>query len=347
MIRFLMVGMMLILLGNCNRSASDLTHIPFEPTPYELEEPEHFVKMEIPADNPLTVEGVELGRQLFFERALSLDSTISCMSCHMPGRSFSDNVPLSVGVGGKKGVRSSMTLINTGYYHTGLFWDGRAYTLEDQALEPVVNPVEMASEWPEVERRLQQSETYPAMFRAAFGVSRKEEIDRFLVAKALAQFQRTLINGNSKFDKVKRGDAQFTASEQRGHDIFFDASQELPDAECAHCHIDPLFTTLEYENNGLDQVNDLDRFKDKGRGAITEQRYQNGKFRVPTLRNIARTAPYMHDGRFETLAEVVEHYNEGGHFSENVSPNIRKLHLSDRDKADLIAFLGTLTEIYE
>ena len=157
------------------------------------------------------------------------------------------------------------------------------------------------------------------------------------------QFERTLISKNAKFDQVRRDEAQFTEAEQRGFAIFFDTSEELPHSECGHCHVDPLFTTLEYHNNGI-QTGDQLNFPDLGRGAITGNRFDNGKFKVPTLRNIALTAPYMHDGRFKNLEEVIKHYESGGHPAENVSPNVRPLHFTERDRADLIAFLNALTD---
>lgn len=165
-----------------------------------------------------------------------------------------------------------------------------------------------------------------------------------MVSKALAQFERSLLSFNSKFDRASRGEVDFSISELRGWSIFFDANQAVPNSECNHCHIDPLFSNLKYENNGL-QVPDADgNYPDNGLGKVTGNKYDNGKFRVPTLRNIALTAPYMHDGRLATLEEVLEHYNSGGHYGENVSPNVRPLHLDEQDKKDLLAFLNTLTD---
>lgn len=165
-----------------------------------------------------------------------------------------------------------------------------------------------------------------------------------LVGKALAQFQRTLISADTKFDRVMREEAQFTAQEKRGWTIFFDASPAVPTSECNHCHVDPLFSTLNFENNGLVAALSLDDYPDKGRGTITGNRNDNGLFRVPTLRNLKYTAPYMHDGRLKTLEAVLDHYASGGHPGTNVSPNVRKLKLSERDRADLIAFLNTLND---
>jgi len=312
------------------------------PTPFEVNEPEQFPKMVIPADNPLTEEGVALGRRLFFDPILSKDSSLACASCHLPKGGFTDNQAVSTGVTGATGKRSAMALVNLGYNTNGFFWDGRVATLEEQALVPVEDPVEMHESWQNVIGKLQQVPPYPGLFYDAFGTT---EITKELVAKALAQFERTLVSVNAKYDQVVRGEAVFTESEQRGFQIFMDdAPTLLPEGECGHCHISPLFTTNEYHNNGIEKVADTDDFPDKGRGAVTGYLNDNGKFRVPTLRNISATGPYMHDGRFATLEEVVEHYNSGGHHSENKSSNVLQLNLSEQDKADMIAFLKTLTD---
>lgn len=322
----------------------DLSTLPYSPTPVSWTDPPGFIPMAIPADNPLTEEGIALGRALFYDPILSFDSTFSCASCHQAGRAFTDAKARSVGMRRRVGRRSSPSLLNVGYLYRGLFWDGRSPHLEDQALHPVVDSLEMGYNWEVIEQRLQQHPYYPVRYRAAFGIERSSQIDRQLTTKALAQFQRTLVSYNSKFDRVMRKEDQFTASEKRGWTLFFDASMEVPNAECNHCHIDPLFTDLSYANNGLDEAPTLQEFPDKGRGAITGQKPHNGQFKVPTLRNIALTAPYMHDGRFRTLEQVVDHYASGGHYAENVNPNVRKLNLSAADKADLIAFLHTLTD---
>ncbi len=341
---FLIAGAM-VLLGCCSRMERDsLAHIPCAPAPYALEEPEGFVRMIIPGDNPLTVEGVELGRLLFFDPMFSADSSISCASCHLPELAFSDGMSLSTGVAGRRGRRNAPSLANVGYYYKGLFWDGRVATLEAQSLHPVEDSLEMSNAWPEVERRLRAHPSYPVLFRKAFGIRHAGEINGDLAAKALAQFQRTLISANSKFDRKMRGEVEFTAREQRGWTIFFDASMDVPHSECAHCHADPLFSTLEFANNGIDAVKTLEDFSDRGRGAVSGNRYEYGAFRVPTLRNIALTAPYMHDGRFATLEEVIEHYAAGGHYADNLNPNIMPLRLNAQDKADLIEFLLTLTD---
>lgn len=323
----------------------NLSLIPFSTSDYELIIPEGFPQMEIPADNQLTKEGVELGRRLFYDPILSADSSLSCASCHQVHFSFTDKKPLSAGIAGKTGRRSAMSLVNLGFNKNGFFWDGRAATLEEQALIPVEDPIEMHNNWDTLVEKIKLHQEYPVLFRKAFGIETEAEINKELVAKAIAQFERTLISsGDSKFDRVKRGEAEFTPDELIGFDLFFDISPEYKDAECAHCHNVPLMTTNEYFNNGITEAYDLSDFKDKGLGEVTGDSIDIGKFKAPTLRNIEMTAPYMHDGRFKTLEEVMEHYSSGGKYSETVSPLIRPLKLSETEKRQLIAFLKTLTD---
>lgn len=296
------------------------------------------------ADNPTTAAGVELGRRLFFDPILSADSSISCGSCHQPERYFSDGRAVSTGIGGRQGRRSAPSLLNIGYADAGLFWDGRSATLEEQALHPIADPVEMGSSWPIIIGRLRHHPAYGPALRQVFGLTTVRDIEPGHVGRALAQYQRTLLTYDSKFDRVQRGEARFSPAEQRGWAIFFDADPGLPAAECNHCHNEPLFTDQAFANNGLDEAPNLSEFPDPGRGAISGRRHENGMFRVPSLRNIAATAPYMHDGRFATLQAVLDHYASGGHYAENVSPNVRPLSLSAADKQDLLAFLATLTD---
>lgn len=311
---------------------------------YTLSEPANFVRMKMPVDNPLTSAGVELGRHLFYDPILSRDSTISCSSCHQMQFGFADNRAFSRGAAGLATPRSAPSLANIGYHYRGIFWDGRAGSLEEQILLSVVEPTELATEWPTVLRRLSKHPSYPRKFNQAFGNGQKIDIDSLMVANAIAQFERTLISSESKYDRYLRGEIALNELEERGRLIFFDEVEDLPDAECGHCHTDPLFTSLQYFNNGIEQTDSLELFKDKGLGGSTGKYYDIGKFKTPTLRNVALNPPYMHDGRFESLAEVIEHYNRGGHYTENASPNVRPLHLTDLDKAGLLAFLHCLTD---
>ncbi len=329
----------------------DLTNIPYAPTSYNLTMPPGFPAMIIPADNPMTAEGIDLGRRLFYDPILSVDSTLSCAGCHKLEYSFNDNKPISPGVQNLMGNRSSMTLMNVGFFENGLFWDGRVSTLEEQALHPVENPVEMAEIWDNAEVKLQRHKDYPALFRKAFGIENKADITRELAAKAIAQFERTLISSNSRFDKkIYQNDPDpflFSDLEIDGYAIYFDdLTNTAKGGHCAHCHDGgPLLTSDKYFNNAIENVATLDDFPDKGLGAVTGKRTDNGKFRAPSLRNIELTAPYMHDGRFQTLEEVVDHYNSGGHWVENVnSQSVTQLNLTPYEKQALVAFLKTFTD---
>ena len=313
--------------------------------PYMVDIPADFSPLPVPEDNPLTIAGVALGERLFFDPILSADSTISCSSCHLPELAFTDNQPVSIGIKGRAGQRNAPSLINVAYQHTGLFWDGKVVTLEEQALIPIISTHEMGNNLENVEQVLNANKDYVALFQEAFPKEAASPINRSLVAKALAQYQRTLLSKNdSRYDRAERGEITLTESEKRGKAIFFDESETLPNGECAHCHLPPLFTDQTFMNNGLEVVGALEEYTDKGRGGVTGQRYDLGRFKVPSLRNVALTAPYMHNGSLKNLEEVVSHYNSGGHFAENVDPKIRKLHLTDRDQQDLVNFLKTLTD---
>ena len=321
----------------------------FKPTPYVLKVPSHFPNMPIPADNPMTVEGVELGRFLFYEKKLSGDNTMSCASCHHQNVAFSDPNQFSTGITGEVGTRHSMALINLGWQQF-FFWDGRAATLEEQLLEPVPNPVEMNQPWTQAVEKLRADPKYPEMFAKAFGES---GIDSIKVTKALAQFLRTLISAESKYDvmyKYQNGlsltpaESQLynsiTIEEWAGYDLFL----SLNGADCLHCHNGPLMQVQIYSNNGLDDV-----FDDPGRMAVTGNPADNGRFKVPTLRNIAASAPYMHDGRFQTLDEVIEHYSSGVKQSATIDPMMEFAHLGGvqldaQEKQLLKAFLLCLTD---
>ena len=340
---------LVMLLSRCGDGTivdpGDLTSIPYSATNYLPTAPEGFPPFEQPADNAMTIEGVLLGRKLFFDPILSRDSSMSCSSCHLQAGSFTDQLAVSPGVDGIEGRRSSMSLINAAYMHDGLFWDGRAMTLEEQALLPVEDPIELHATWPDVETKLRAHPDYPADFRRAFGIENTNDISRDLAVKAIAQFERTLISsGDSRFDRFMRGEVSLNDSEFNGFEMYFDLSPDLPDAECAHCHAAPLLTTNEFRNNGIEDVSSLDDFPDQGLGKVTGDRFDNGKFKIPTLRNIQFTAPYMHDGRFSTLEEVIEHYNSGGFRIDNTDPLIRPLGLTEQQKQDLLLFIETFAD---
>ena len=295
----------------------------------------------IPADNPQTVEGVALGKKLFFDSILSRDNTLACGDCHRPENAFSDPRQFSVGIIGEEGFRNSMPLQNLAFNFREKFnWDGSANSLEDQMFEPVTNPIEMNNTWPNVESTLQQNNEYPQLFENAFGTT---VIDSTLVTKAISQFVRTLISGNSKFDKFVNDSGTLTPQEESGLNVFLDESR----GDCFHCHglpSSPLWTDNAFHNNGLDAT-----ITDRGLGNVTGDPREFGLFKSPSLRNLAYTAPYMHDGRFTTLEEVINHYSEGLVFSETIDPLMKAVNqggvqLTESDKADLKAFLLTLSE---
>lgn len=331
----------------------DLNSLAYNPIPYEVVVPSGFIgnpslnypALPIPEDNPMTEAGVDLGRHLFYDPVLSADNSMSCAGCHNQGLAFTDGLKVSPGIDGITGTRSSMSLVDIGFNTKGLFWDGRVLTLEEQALLPVEDPIELHHSWPDVEQDLREMAFYREKFRAAFGISNSNEITRELAVKAIAQFERSMISsGNSKFDRVNRGELSFSDEELLGESLFFDLNDGSKDAECNHCHQPPLFTSNLFLSNGLENVSSYDDFPDRGHGEVTGVQMDIGRFRVPTLRNIEFSAPYMHDGRFETLEEVIEHYNSGGHFFENIDPNMRPLDLNEEEKCALIAFLLTLSD---
>ncbi|MFT7071633.1 MAG: cytochrome c peroxidase [Patiriisocius sp.] len=314
-------------------------------TPLELAVPAFFTSTIlppiIPENNPLTVEGVALGKKLFFDPILSSNNTLACANCHRPENAFTDPRALSIGVTGEESFRNSMPLHNLAFNYREKFnWDGSATTLEQQMFVPVTNPVEMNNTWPNVENALQSSAQYPILFEQAFGTS---TIDSTLVTKAMSQFVRTLISGNSKFDKFINGTETLTPQEENGLAVFLDEGR----GDCFHCHglpESPLWTDNAFHNNGLDET-----FTDLGLGGFSGDPREFGLFRSPTLRNLAFTAPYMHDGRFETLDEVIDHYSEGLVFSETIDPLMKAIaeggvQLTESDKADLKAFLLTLSD---
>jgi cytochrome c peroxidase len=323
---------------------NDLAGITYDPVPYVQDLPPALKNIPIPVSNPLTLDGIKLGQHLFYDPILSQDSTISCSSCHNPKNAFTSGTAYATGIYDQQTGRSSMSLVNAAFYSSGMLWDGRANSIETIALATILDPIEMHNTWDDVIKKLKAHPEYPAMFRKAFGINSTEEIDSDLAAKAIAQFVRNITSGNSKYDKFREGLAIFSDEERQGMDIYFDGDLFLPDGECGHCHNAPLFTTNEYFNNGIQNAEDLDDFEDMGKGAISGLRYDNGKFRAPTLRNIVLTAPYMHDGRFNTLEEVLDHYNEGTHAAENTPEIIRDLKLTEIQKENVIKFLHTLTD---
>lgn len=296
-----------------------------------------------PAGNAATDAGALLGRVLFYDRRLSLNQTLSCSSCHQQSHGFSDPARFSTGFAGGRTDRNSMGLTNAQWYlRRAFFRDERAATMEVQVLQPILNPVEMGMTLPELIRRLSAEPFYAELFTSAFGSA---EVTSDRVARALAHFVRSIISTTTKFDAgVATNFANFTAAENLGRRIF---NGQTGNATCTACHgTDNFVPGPNINNNGLENP-----YVDKGVGRVTGRNQDEGLFKVPSLRNIELTAPYMHDGRFQTLEEVVEFYNSGVVNHPNLSPPLRlpggqplRLNLRVAQKAALVAFLKTLTD---
>ena len=298
--------------------------------------------------NPMTVEGIALGRRLFYDKIMGRDSAFACADCHQQDKAFTDGRALAVGIDGRESPRSAMSIVNLAFNADGFNWDGASTQLWEQAIHPVENILEMDEDWERVLERLRNHTDYPERFRAAFGIDNTEQITQEMTVKAIAQFERTIISADSHFDRYFYLNTEFPTEEEQfgGDSLFFVENVPVGALHpgCGHCHNRPSFGDNKFKNNGLDDVASLDDFIDKGRGGVTGNRFDNGKFRAPTLRNIALTAPYMHDGRFSTLEEVLDHYASGGHGVENEDPNITGFPLNDREKAALLAFMRGLTD---
>jgi len=328
-----------------------------EPTPLEgFSAPFVFGRFEVPPDNPLTLESVELGRRLFYDPRLSGTNTVSCSTCHMQRLAFTDGRPTSIGVTGEPLAFNSMTLANLMWGPRHFFWNGRASSLEEQALVPIQHPDEMAQDLGELVKELGQDETYRELFAVAYG-----EISLTTIAAGLASFQRTLVSSNSRYDQFLRGEIALSEIEEQGRKLFMahpDVKASLRGANCIDCHSQFLTSGFNtrfdgFANNGLDAQENLPA----GLQEVTGNSEHRGLFKVPTLRNIALTAPYMHDGRFNTLEEVLNHYDHGIRKSSTLSPlimeadNLQKdsldhisLNLNEDERASVIAFLLTLTD---
>ena len=282
-------------------------------------------------NNPSTEEGFQLGRNLFYDPILSRDNTISCASCHLQQTGFTHvDHDLSHGIMDRIGIRNAGTLMNLAW-SKNFMWDGGVNHLDVQAIAPITSEVEMDETMENVVKKLQKTEKYPKLFKEAFGT---DKVTGQHLLKAISQFIVMLKTSNSKYDKVMREEEKFTEMEQKGYNLF--------KIHCASCHKEPLFTNDSFENNGLpldSTLNDLGRLK------ITQKSKDKQKFKVPTLRNIQFTFPYMHDGRFKTLNEVIKHYNLGIIKSETLSKELYKpMNLTANERTELITFLKTLTD---
>jgi len=286
----------------------------------------------IPEDNPLTQKKVELGKLLFFDKRLSANNTIACASCHMPALAFTDGQPVSTGIHRQQGGRSAPTAVNRSF-SSKQFWDGRAATLEDQSVGPFANLIEHGfANHDELVAKINSIAGYHPLFEQAFGPI---SITVELIGKAIASFQRTLLSGNSAYDQFGLGgnEVALSSNAQNGFRIFVGKGQ------CLRCHFGFNFTDERFHNLGVDW--DTDHI-DVGRYGVTKAPKDLGAFKTPTLREIARTAPYMHDGRFATLQQVVEFYNQGGIPNPHLDSVIKPLNLNEQEKEDLVEFLHSL-----
>jgi cytochrome c peroxidase len=312
------------LLSSCNEEE-------LEPVTDLQQIPSWFPSMDIPQENELTQARIDLGRKLFYDKRLSRDETVSCGNCHKPELAFTDGIPVSVGIDDRIGLRNTPTLANIGYTDV-MFMDGGVQTLELQAQSPIFTAHEMDFTIAAFLQRISTDETYADMFQAAYGM----EPNAFGISRSIAAFERTFISGYSRFDAFEyQNDTQaLSDSEKRGRELFLSDR-----ASCADCHVPPLFTNFEFENIGL-----YTTYSDSGRARITQFSTDNGKFKVPTLRNVSVTAPYMHDGSFSSLEQVVGHFNVGGVGHANQNPLVRPLNLTQQEIDDLVAFLSALTD---
>ena len=314
--------------------------LPANPTPYAFRLPKDIPLPALPLDNPLIEERVKLGEALFHETSFSRDGSLSCASCHQQEHAFSDPRRVSAGVGGRLGTRNSMPLANLAWKER-FFWDGRAPSLREQVLMPIEDHREMDESLDRVVRKLRDNPVYPPLFAAAFGSG---EITAENIALAMENHLLTITGFDSKFDRARKGKETLTSEEQRGMRLFFTENEPRLGsygADCFHCHGGAMFTDHGFHHNGIETEDDTGLERSSGDPA------DRFKFATPSLRNVALTAPYMHDGRFATLEEVVAHYNQEPVPGETLDPNIAKhrggLNLPQADQAALVAFLKTLT----
>ncbi len=331
--------MFLAVLALCAGCSTHPSEVP-RGTPLKIPAPLGLPPVAAPADNPPTAETVALGRRLFYDKRLSADDTIACASCHNPRLGFCDGRPHSSGVGGKLGTRNAPTVLNAAYSSV-LFWDGRARNLEQQAEAPIANPIEMNLAHEVCVTKVAADPAYQAASEQAFGPG---QVTMGRLTKAIASFERTLISGNSPFDRYRYGGDTHALSPEalRGLAVFTDSNK----GNCAICHAIgerfALFTDRKFHNIGVG-VDGEGEITDAGRYSETKVESDRGVFKTPTLRNVAITGPYMHDGSLRTLKQVVDFYAGEGNSNPNLDPEIRKIRLTGGDRDDLVAFLQSLT----
>jgi len=341
------LGLMAIVLvmSQCKKDTISPDPITYDTTSYNLQT--GAFPAPVFTDNTPTNAGVLLGRMLFYEKLLSKNNTQSCANCHIQSHGFTDTARFSLGVEGRRGGRQAMSVFNTAWHTKGFFWDGRSTLLRHQSLMPIQDPLEMNETLENVVAKLSAKKEYKDQFFRAFGNS---EVNAEKISLAMEQFMNSIISNQSKYDKFLAGSATLSENEERGRKLFFTEYNEFfpaqSGADCAHCHSGFNFSNNDYRNNGLDLASDI---VDIGREKVTQNIADKGKFKVTSLRNIALTAPYMHDGRFGTLEEVIDHYNSGIKLSPSLDAALQAtmgtgLRLTAQNKADLVAFLNTLTD---
>lgn len=320
-----------VIAGLVGCDATETPEDPMTTTPYDFRLPPGVAPPPQPEGAAVTVERATLGRRLFYDPRLSRDASISCASCHLQEAAFADHHPISIGIEGRIGFRNSPTLVNVGY-HPYYFREGGNPTLEGQAFGPIEEHAEMDYRVSEIVKRLSDDEALQQLARRAYG----RPLDAYSLIYGLGAFQRTIISADAPYDRYRfGGDAQaLSPAEKRGLALF--ESERL---SCNKCHTGFDLSTYAIVNNGA-----YAHYADEGLARITQDSADVGKFKIPTLKNIALTYPYMHDGAYPTLESVIEHYNRGGYNHRNQSPYIRPLNLTAQEKADLLAFLHSLTD---
>ena len=328
----------MLVLAACQQQSSTEMNMP-QLSQNSLIVPAGFPQPVVPVDNPVTPAKIELGRDLFYETSLSSNNSKACASCHSVSESFSDQGnAVSMGVNNQRGLRNAPGLMNVAY-DTTFFWDGRASSLEMQAGMPILNPIEMGNDSNTVVATLNKIPYYRVLFAEAFGdtasTGTASQITFQRIRYALATFERTLISGGSDYDRFANGDSSaLSASAQRGLALFNSSS-----TNCSRCHSGVNFSDNAYHSTGLTPF-----YSDDGREDFSGLQSDDGRFRTPSLRNVALTAPYEHDGSFTTLEAVVQHYSNGGEHNSTQDSLIKPLNLSTQQQTDIIAFLNSLTD---